>query len=600
MVGDYVFDDEGCPTRINFKSSVMNNHKCYSVNFSDGSQIIADEEHLWRVQSKKERNGDLVNSTYRVLETRELLRNLTIGKRKEKNYSIHTCSPLKYPEASLPLPPYVLGAWLGDGISRGSHLVCDDFEIITEIESNGLVCEKLSDPFMYSMKFHGTESTRNYLTGRIESHPRNFTTLLRKLELIQNKHIPPEYFVGSVSQRLDLLCGLMDTDGCCDARGHCEYTTTSYQLAQDVLELCLGLGIKAVLGTGRATLYGKDCGEKYRIYINTLLPIFKLTRKLIRQRTGGKQANRNEQRFIEDITEVDSVPVQCIEVDSPSHLYLAGRNLIPTHNTVAGAQKCLRKIKEGLSGAVMNPDFENFRTSTWPELRDWIPWKMVVPKHRYRASPSWEPIKPFSIVFVNGATLYCKGLKDPESARGSNVNFFWYDEGRRDLTGLGWKNAIAFCRVGESPQAWCTTTPAGTEHWTTKFFMGEMTDELKAVINELLDKGISQNLFATYKTSTKANQVNLDPFYYASLLSAYPSGYLRSRELDGEAADEGGSLGDRMWFNGKELLEYPEWEQNLFDFGIWQPQRRKSFQQRKSTTQMRLLEPSFVQTENEG
>ena len=92
--------------------------------------------------------------------------------------------------------------------------------------------------------------------------------------------------------------------------------------------------------------------------------------------------------------------------------------------TASGVQKALLKIKQGESGAVMNPDFENFRTSTWPELQRWIPWNMVVPKHRYRASTSWEAIRPFAIVFLNGAKLYCKGLKDPESARGSNVNFF--------------------------------------------------------------------------------------------------------------------------------------------------------------------------------
>lgn len=229
--------------------------------------------------------------------------------------------------------------------------------------------------------------------------------------------------------------------------------------------------------------------------------------------------------------------------------------------TTSAAQKALFKIKKGLSGAVMSPDFENFRTSTWPEFRDWIPWQMVVPKHRFRASPSWEPIKPFSIVFINGAHVYCKGLKDPESARGSNVNWFWYDEGRRDPTGLGWKNAIAFCRVGEKPQAWCTTTMAGTEHWTNTFFEGKSSDELLKLIEELRGKGLDQKLYSVHKTSTKSNEQNLDPMFYASLLSAYPSGYLRLRELDGEAADEGGSLGDRRWFTeyNKALPSEPEW-----------------------------------------
>ncbi len=226
--------------------------------------------------------------------------------------------------------------------------------------------------------------------------------------------------------------------------------------------------------------------------------------------------------------------------------------------TVSGAQKALRKIKQGESGAVMNPDFENFRTSTWVELRDWIPWNMVVPKHRYRKSEAWEAIRPFTIVFMNGARMYCKGLKDPESARGSNLNWFWYDEGRRDPTGLGWKNAVAFTRIGKNPQAWCTTTPAHSLHWTTTFFNGEITDELRKVLRDL---GIesAESLFEVYNTSIVNNKENLDPLFYASILATYPSGYLRAREVDGLVADEEGALGDRRWFDGKILDARPDW-----------------------------------------
>ena len=172
----------------------------------------------------------------------------------------------------------------------------------------------------------------------------------------------------------------------------------------------------------------------------------------------------------------------------------------------------------------MNPDFENFRTSTWPELQKWIPWNMVVPKHRYRADPSWEAIRPFTIVFMNGAKMYCKGLKDPESARGANLNWFWYDEGRRDPTGLGWKNAIAFLRIGDMPQAWCTTTMAGLEHWTNTFFQGKNSEELTKIVEEVKSQGTDQELFSIFKTSTKDNSINLDPMFYASLVSAYPAG----------------------------------------------------------------------------
>jgi len=227
--------------------------------------------------------------------------------------------------------------------------------------------------------------------------------------------------------------------------------------------------------------------------------------------------------------------------------------------TTAAAQKALLKIKSGESGAVMNPDFENFRTSTWPELQKWIPWNMVVPRHRYRQAPEWEAIRPFTLVFTNGAKMYCKGLKDPESARGANLNWFWYDEGRRDPTGLGWKNAIAFLRIGEYPQAWCTTTMAGLEHWTNTFFVGDITEELQGLLDDMKAKGKEQRLFHVLKTSTKENEDNLDPGFYASLVSTYPAGFLRTRELEGEAADEGGSLGDRRWFSKTGLDELPDW-----------------------------------------
>ena len=227
--------------------------------------------------------------------------------------------------------------------------------------------------------------------------------------------------------------------------------------------------------------------------------------------------------------------------------------------SASAVQKVLHKVKRGESGAVMNPDFENFRTSTWPEFRDWIPWSMVVPKHRFRASPSWDPIKPFSIVFINGAKVYCKGLKDPESARGANINFFWYDEGRRDPTGLGWKNAIALCRVGNKPQAFCTTTMAGLDHWTNTFFTDNPTEEFQKIVDELKKIGQDQKMFSIHKTNTERNKQNLDPMFYATLLTTHPSGYLRVRELEGEAADEGGSLGDRSWFHGKNVSSEPDW-----------------------------------------
>jgi phage terminase large subunit-like protein len=226
--------------------------------------------------------------------------------------------------------------------------------------------------------------------------------------------------------------------------------------------------------------------------------------------------------------------------------------------STAGVQKGLLKVKQGLSGAVLAPDFEQFRTSTWQELREWIPWGMVVPKQRYRQMESWEAVRPFAMVFMNGARIYCKGLKDPESARGSNINWLMYDEGRRDPNGLGWKNAIAAVRIGHQPQAWCTTTPANSQHWTSTFFSGEITPELIKILEEVgADR--TQELFQIIQTNIERNKQNLDPMFYASIIATYPSGYLRAREVEGRVADEEGSLGDRAWFDGKVYDKTPDW-----------------------------------------
>lgn len=221
-----------------------------------------------------------------------------------------------------------------------------------------------------------------------------------------------------------------------------------------------------------------------------------------------------------------------------------------------GAQKSLRKVMLGESGAIMNPDMENFKLSTWPEFKEWIPWHMVVPSQRHRARPEWEPTKPFMMVFVNGAKVYCKGLKDPESARGGNVNWLWYDEAGRDKTGQGWKIAISQVRIGKDPQAWATFTPKNSEHWTTKFFVKkEIPDEAKEEFAKAAGK--DKILIESFHATRSDNASNLDAGFYASILTANPSGWLKSQEYDGEVADEGGQIGYRQWFDNHIITSLP-------------------------------------------
>lgn len=178
------------------------------------------------------------------------------------------------------------------------------------------------------------------------THGSRFTQHLRMLDVLDNKHIPAEYLRAGKDQRLALLQGLMDSDGSITPDGkRCEFGNTNRRLIEGALELLGGLGYKA-------SVYAHDA--KTKTYPNGALytslpgwriswtayaeePMFRLSRKVARMRscTLGQPARAKRRRIV-DIQPVPTVPVRCIEVDSPNHLYLCGKGWIPTHNTECG------------------------------------------------------------------------------------------------------------------------------------------------------------------------------------------------------------------------------------------------------------------------
>lgn len=263
--------------------------------------------------------------------------------------------------------------------------------------------------------------------------------------------------------------------------------------------------------------------------------------------------------------------------------------------SAAGLQKALRKVIQGQTGAVLNPSFENFRYSTWPELREWIPWKLVVPSHRGKALPSWEPRQPFSIPFMNGARMYCKGLRDPDSARGPNINWLWYDEAGMDETGMAWKIAIASVRVGNDPQAWATTTPKGMGHWLYKFFIEQDIPQDALDAFQLGDNS-DRLLIDHYHGTIEENKANLDQGFYASILANYPSGWLRSQEVLGEFANEGGKIGDRTWFLNR-VVQFPPKDISTVNLIQDEAEREKAIQEEHITKRIRFWDLAATEKE---
>jgi replicative DNA helicase len=373
-VGDQVFDEQGRPCTVTFATPVQYDRVCYEVVFSDGERVIADADHQWSVLTRAARRSARPEPT---LVTTEEMRQQLRTSTGHVNFSIPVARPLQYPHADLPLDPYVLGVWAGDGNSHAPVVTLGDLELVDHLVAAG--CE------VRPRKAHGTPqcalgpwigrgkhtpgnakltsadvaTIRARLaggsTGRALAHEyavspaaisliRSHTTratehqsgmhgVLSQLGVLGRKHIPACYLRADVAQRLALLQGLMDADGSITEAGYAEFCSTSRLLAEGVFELVAGLGLAPRFKQDRARLNGSDVGPRYRVcFTPTELPVFGLTRKLARQRRIRERA-RVRPRFVTAINPVASVPVRCIQVDSPNHLYLAGRACVPTHNT---------------------------------------------------------------------------------------------------------------------------------------------------------------------------------------------------------------------------------------------------------------------------
>jgi deoxycytidine triphosphate deaminase len=324
-VGDDVFTDCGTPVRIKDATEVLLGRPCYEITFSDHTTVVADAGHLWWTTTKRERWG---RKRGELRTTAELAASVMHG--AGHNHQVPLSAPMLTPWRELPVDPYVFGIWLGDGTSTKAEVTTIDGQVLDEIGEARDAVWPASGPLSY--RIGGTHRRSNARTGRFEADE-SLNSTLRLMGQFGNKHLPRSYMEGAHGQRLALLQGLMDSDGSIDRLGRAEFCSTKEHLAVGVRELVASLGMVARLCVGRARLNGVDCGPRYRVLFTPDRPVFRLQRKLDRV----KYSNRTMlARSIRSVRPVPSVPVRCIEVDSPRGMYVATRSFIPTHNSSLG------------------------------------------------------------------------------------------------------------------------------------------------------------------------------------------------------------------------------------------------------------------------
>lgn len=305
--GDQVFDENGNPCNVTWVSPVWKDRPVYAVTTDCGDKIIADKEHEWLVRSCGKRE------VYKIKETQDL------HKARSKRVMIKRAKALELPTIPLPIDPYLLGIWLGDGTSSGMSVTCseeDQLFLRPELERLGYNTSTRSHVQLFGV--NGIRS--EFVKLDLINDPHHNT--------VGRKHIPPIYMRASAQQRLMLLQGLIDSDGTvCKQRGSTTFCNTNWELAFQVRELVRSLGVKAGWAESDAVLNGHSHGPVYRVSFY-LEGSARLPRKAV--------LTRNQQRTPDTYIDVEPAgfaDTVCIEVDSPSHLFLCGRSMTPTHNS---------------------------------------------------------------------------------------------------------------------------------------------------------------------------------------------------------------------------------------------------------------------------
>ena len=314
--GDYVFDSDGKPTKVIHTTDIHYGRDCYKINFSNGSEVVCDNTHQWYIETPtcQKLHGKVIKRynkyTYRDTEW--------LYQKHVNNFGTHILhtkynGAVEYSEKTYSIDPYVLGLWLGDGSHRGAQFACEekDLQMYKNLENT------------YGVKI--TKDSRSRCPNSYNiSISGGLRTNLKKLNLLQNKHIPEEYFYGSIEQRLELVRGLMDTDGTCSKyNGQCSIvqSVTHKNIIDGLSQILSSLGIKH-------TINSKDTTVLLQFY--TDIRVFNLERKYKRQKLFTRKKDCHN--IIKSVEKVPSVPTKCITVENDDHLFLITDKYTVTSN----------------------------------------------------------------------------------------------------------------------------------------------------------------------------------------------------------------------------------------------------------------------------
>ena len=309
----------------------------YRITFSDGSMTECSDDHLWNVRDENRRRRKQGWTTKTLSELTDMGLYLKRSVHREESgrlpvpkWEIPMCEPVRYEAKSFNIAPYTMGAALGDAFLYNTvsfNLPEEKAFIIDKI------AEELPPTLIIRNKVYGN-LTHYRITNNAQDKfhtPNAYKNEFRNLGvdvLSAEKFIPSIYLYGDVSQRKQLLAGLMDTDGSC-RENRTVFNTTSKRLAENIQSLVQSLGGIAMIHSYDRTAVNKPA--EYLVSIRTTFCPF--SPESNKAKSWKQRKTFRVTRYIKSIEYIGLQECQCIKVSAPDSLYLTNEYIV-THNTL--------------------------------------------------------------------------------------------------------------------------------------------------------------------------------------------------------------------------------------------------------------------------
>ena len=331
-VGSVVYDENGEETSVIAEFPQNELKQEYKITFNDGSYVICCKEHLWKYDVKT----NLKHHRWKVNNIVDIINKYGLKKSGSLNIYIPVCKPIKFDKKELFIPPYLMGALLGDGgftqnTISFTNVEKDIIDKVNLLVSTWGVFKHKKNKSHPQLHFVGGEN--NLFKKYIENtfHHANSKT----------KFIPNEYKMSSIEDRLELIRGLIDTDGSINEKGHIKISFVGEQLAKDLQFVLQSLGYRSKMTIGKR----KGRNDTYNLYIRGCDDkLFSSIKH--KERFKHHTVAKNHYYDILKIVSVEPLDkkseMKCITVDSPLHTYIC-KDFIVTHNTLMMAG-CIAKF----------------------------------------------------------------------------------------------------------------------------------------------------------------------------------------------------------------------------------------------------------------